>query len=70
MKSSIRQALIVVVAALAGGGVAVAISDATTSNSTTTVQAAAPIPAANVSQTSSGISPAAIYRNDVPRASS
>jgi putative serine protease PepD len=66
MKSSIRQALIVVVAALAGGGVAVAVGDATTSNSTTTVQAAAPIPAANVSQTSSGISPAAIYRNDAP----
>jgi putative serine protease PepD len=66
MKSSIRQALIVVVAALAGGGVAVAIGDATTSSSTTTIQAAAPIPAANVSQTSSGISPAAIYRNDAP----
>jgi S1-C subfamily serine protease len=42
----------------------VAIGAATTSSSTTTVQAAAPIPAANVSQTSSGISPAAIYRND------
>ena len=66
MKSSIRQALIVVVAALAGGGVAVAVGDATTSNSSTTVQAAAPIPAANVSQTSNGISPAAIYRNDAP----
>ena len=43
-----------------------AIGTATTSSSTTTVQAAAPIPAANVSQTSSGISPAAIYRNDAP----
>ena len=41
-----------------------AIGTATTSSSTTTVEAAAPIPAANVSQTSSGISPAAIYRND------
>ena len=66
MKSSIRQAVIVVVAALAGGGAAVAIGTATTSSSTTTIQAAAPIPAANVSQTSSGISPAAIYRNDAP----
>jgi len=44
----------------------VAIGAATTSNSSTTVEAAAPIPAANVSQTSSGISPAAIYRNDAP----
>jgi S1-C subfamily serine protease len=66
MKPSIRQALIVVVAALAGGGAAVAIGAATTSSSTTTVQAAAPLPAAAVSETSSGISPAAIYRNDAP----
>jgi S1-C subfamily serine protease len=66
MKSAIRQALIVVVAALAGGGAAVGIGAATTSSSTTTVEAAAPIPAANVSQTPSGISPAAIYRNDAP----
>ena len=41
-----------------------AIGDATTSNSSTTVEAAAPIPAANVSQTSNSISPAAIYRTD------
>jgi S1-C subfamily serine protease len=66
MKPSVRQALIVVVAALAGGGAAVGIGAATTSSSVTTVQAAAPIPAANVSQTASGISPAAIYRNDSP----
>jgi S1-C subfamily serine protease len=66
MKSAIRQVLIVVVAALAGGGAAVGIGAATTSSSTTTVEAAAPIPAANVSQTPSGISPAAIYRNDAP----
>jgi putative serine protease PepD len=66
MKPSIRQALTVVVAAAAGGGAAVAIGAATTSNSVTTVQAASPLPAANVSQTSDGISPAAIYRNDAP----
>jgi S1-C subfamily serine protease len=66
MKPSIRQALIAVVAALAGGGAAVAIGAATTSSSVTTVQAAAPLPAANVSQTATGISPAAIYRNDAP----
>jgi serine protease Do len=66
MKPSIRQALIVVVAALAGGGAAVAIGSATTSDAVTTVQAAAPLPAANVSQASDGISPAAIYRNDAP----
>ena len=64
MKPSIRQSLVVVAAALAGGGAAVGIGAATTSGSTTTVQAAAPIPAANVSQTASGISPAQIYRND------
>jgi len=46
--------------------VAVGIGAATTSSSVTTVQAAAPIPAANVSQTASGISPAEIYRNDAP----
>jgi S1-C subfamily serine protease len=66
MKPSIRQALIVVVAALAGGGVAAGIGAATTSSSVTTVQAAAPLPAANVSQTASGISPARIYANDAP----
>jgi S1-C subfamily serine protease len=66
MKPSIRQSLVVVAAALAGGGAAVGIGAATTSNSVTTVQAAAPIPAANVSQTASGISPAQIYRNDAP----
>jgi putative serine protease PepD len=66
MKPSIRQALTVVAAAAAGGGAAVAIGAATTSNSVTTVQAASPLPAANVSQTSDGISPAAIYRNDAP----
>ncbi len=66
MKPSIRQALLVVVAALAGGGVAVAVGDATSSSSVTTVQAAAPLPAANVSQTASGISPSEIYRNDAP----
>jgi putative serine protease PepD len=66
MKPSIRQALVVVAAALAGGGAAVGIGAATTSSSVTTVQAAAPIPAANVSQTTSGISPAQIYQNDAP----
>jgi S1-C subfamily serine protease len=66
MNQPIRQALVVVVAALAGGGVAVGVGAATTSSSVTTVQAAAPLPAANVSQTASGISPAQIYRNDAP----
>jgi S1-C subfamily serine protease len=66
MKQPVRQALIVVLAAAIGGGVAVGIGAATTSSSVTTVQAAAPIPAANVSQTASGISPAEIYRNDAP----
>jgi S1-C subfamily serine protease len=66
MKPSIRQSLIVVAAALAGGGVAAGIGAATTSSSVTTVQAAAPLPAANVSQTASGISPAQIYANDAP----
>jgi S1-C subfamily serine protease len=66
MKPSIRQSLIVGAAALAGGGVAAGIGAATSSNSVTTVQAAAPIPAANVSQTASGISPAQIYQNDAP----
>jgi S1-C subfamily serine protease len=67
MKPSIRNALIVVVAALAGGGTAVAIGAATTSDSVTTVQAATPLPAANVSsETANGISPAAIYKNDAP----
>ncbi len=64
MKPSIRQSLVVVAAALAGGGAAVAIGAATTSSSSTTIQAAAPIPAANVSQTADGISPAQIYNND------
>jgi S1-C subfamily serine protease len=64
MKPSIRQSALVVVAALAGGGVAVAVGDTTSSNSVTTVQAAAPLPAANVSQTATGISPSEIYRND------
>ena len=45
---------------------AVGIGAATTSSSVTTIQAAAPLPAANVSQTASGISPAEIYRNDAP----
>jgi S1-C subfamily serine protease len=66
MKPSIRQSLIVGAAALAGGGVAAGIGAATSSNSVTTIQAAAPIPAANVSQTASGISPAQIYQNDAP----
>src|SRR5690242_19212960 len=66
MKPSIRQSALVVVAALAGGGVAVAVGDTTSSNSVTTVQAAAPLPAANVSQTATGISPSEIYRNDAP----
>jgi S1-C subfamily serine protease len=67
MKQPIRQALVIVLAALAGGLAAVGIGAATTStNSVTTVQAAAPLPAANVSQTASGISPAEIYRNDAP----
>ena len=67
MKPSIRNALIFVVAALAGGGAAVAIGAATTSDSVTTVQAATPLPAANVSsETANGISPAAIYKNDAP----
>jgi putative serine protease PepD len=66
MKPSIRQSLVVVAAALAGGGAAVAIGAATTSSSSTTIQAAAPIPAANVSQTADGISPAQIYNNDAP----
>ena len=64
MKPSIRQSLVVTAAALAGGGAAVAIGAATTSSSSTTIQAAAPIPAANVSQTADGISPAQIYNND------
>jgi S1-C subfamily serine protease len=64
MKPSITQSLVVVAAALAGGGVAVAVGDATSSSSITTVQAAAPLPAANVSQTANGISPAQIYNND------
>jgi S1-C subfamily serine protease len=54
------------VAAVLGGAVAVGIGAATTSSSVTTVEAAAPLPAANVSQTASGISPADIYRNDAP----
>jgi S1-C subfamily serine protease len=67
MKPSIRQALVVVVAALAGGGAAVGSGAATTSDSVTTIEAASPLPAANVSsQTANGISPAAIYRNDAP----
>jgi S1-C subfamily serine protease len=66
MKPSIRQSLVVVTAALAGGGAAVAIGAATTSSSSTTIQAAAPIPAANVSQTADGISPTQIYNNDAP----
>jgi S1-C subfamily serine protease len=67
MKPSLRQPLLVAAAALAGGGAAVAVGAATTSStSVTTVQAAAPLPAANVSQTASGISPSAIYRNDAP----
>ena len=45
---------------------AVAVGDATSSTSVTTVQAAAPLPAANVSQTATGISPSQIYRNDAP----
>ena len=64
MKPSIRQSLVVTAAALAGGGAAVAIGAATTSSSSTTIQAAAPIPAANVSQTADGISPTQIYNND------
>ena len=64
MKPSIRQSLVVTAAALAGGGAAVAIGAATTSSSSTTIQAATPIPAANVSQTADGISPAQIYNND------
>ena len=66
MKQPIRQTLVVVLAAAVGGGVAVGVGAATTSSSVTTVEAAAPIPAANVSQTASGISPAEIYRNDAP----
>ncbi|HSD03705.1 MAG TPA: trypsin-like peptidase domain-containing protein [Gaiellales bacterium] len=66
MKQPVRQALVVVLAAAVGGGVAVGIGAATTSSSVTTVQAAAPLPSANVSQTASGISPAEIYRNDAP----
>jgi putative serine protease PepD len=66
MKPSIRQSLVVTAAALAGGGAAVAIGAATTSSSSTTIQAAAPIPAANVSQTADGISPTQIYNNDAP----
>jgi S1-C subfamily serine protease len=66
MKLPIRQAVVVLVAAVLGGAVAVGIGAATTSSSVTTVEAAAPLPAANVSQTASGISPADIYRNDAP----
>src|SRR6476659_4145050 len=67
MKPYIRQVPIVLAAALVGGGAAVAIGSTMTSDSVTTIQAAAPIPAANVSsETANGISPAAIYQNDSP----
>ena len=67
MKPYIRQVPIVLAAALVGGGAAVAIGSTMTSDSVTTIQAAAPIPAANVSsETANGISPAAIYQNDAP----
>jgi putative serine protease PepD len=67
MKPYIRQVPIVLAAALVGGGAAVAIGSTMTSDSVTTIQAATPIPAANVSsETANGFSPAAIYQNDAP----